>query len=199
MDDFIKDFGATIVSLIAVLFGLLSTLLAYEYNRSTIKQKQQEEERKEIYTKLNSFYGPFSQCLGISFELYRLFTHANQEGVRTLVLLLEGKKLQGNDKFLMEQILEVEAQMTKLILKKSGLVDDEDLRELLSKAATHFRLIRLAYQGVLQGEPERFADHVFPREITPRIEAEIEKLKARLNELNTEIDRGFFTQLLEKI
>ena len=168
-----------------ILLGLAGLALGYYFNRRQIKQKNIEEERKEIYKKLNSFYGPLRQLLGISFELYERLRASRPEDYRTLVSLLKGEKFEGNDKILLEQILEVEKAMDKLILEQSGLVDNEELHRLLSKAAAHFRLLRLAYEGNLTGQADRFKDHVFPRELTPKIEEEIRKLKARLDQLNT--------------
>ena len=177
MIEFIKNIGPIIV-------GLAGLLLAYYFNERSIKQKNVEDERKEIYKKLNSFYGPLLQLLGISFELYELLKFSRPEDYRTLISLLQGEKFEGNDKILLEQILDVEEAMDKLILEQSGLVEDKGLHDLISKVGAHFRVLRLAYKGNLTGQVDRFKEHVFPRALTPRIEQEIKRLNDRLKELN---------------
>jgi hypothetical protein len=178
MIEFIKTIGP-------ILVGLAGLWVGYYFNKRTIKQKNVEEERKEIYKKLNSFYGPLLQLLGISFELSELLRFSRPKGFRTLIALLEGEKFVGNDKILLEQILDVEKAMDKLILEQSGLVEDEVLHALISKVGAHFRVLRLAYEGTLTGQIDRFGEHVFPGEITPRIEQEIKRLNDRLKQLNT--------------
>lgn len=41
-----------------IIVGLAGLFLGFVYNQRSLKQKQHEDERKEIYKKLNSFYGP---------------------------------------------------------------------------------------------------------------------------------------------
>ena len=175
--EFIKALGPVIVGLVALLVG-------YYYNKRLLTQKNHEDERKEIYKKLNSFYGPMKQLLGVSLELYERLTASRPKDFRTLVTLLNGQKFEGNDKILLEQILDVGEHMDKLILEQSGLVDDEQLQKLLSQMSAHFRVIRLAYKGDLAGQASRFEGNVFPRDITITIEKEITRLKKRLDELN---------------
>jgi hypothetical protein len=177
MLEFFKSIAPTIVALAALLLG-------YYYNKRLLTQKNHEDERKEIYKKLNSFYGPMKQLLGVSFELYGRLTSSRPKEFRTLVALLKGEKFEGNDKILLEQILEVEEHMDRLVLEQSGLVDDDQLQQLLSKVSAHFRVIRLAYKGDLVGQASRFEGNVFPRDITAMIEKEITRLKNRLEALN---------------
>jgi hypothetical protein len=84
--------------------------------------------------------------------------------------------------------------MEEMILTNSGLIDDEELKQVLQRASAHYTLLRLAYEGQITGQIERFKEHVFPRELTPKIEAEIARLKGRLEELNREIYRGRFVR-----
>lgn len=195
MREIIKDFGPTVVSFLALLVSALSALLVSDINRRTLIQKQQDDERKEIYKKLNSFYGPFRQLIGKSFELYGLFTRVREPGFRTLTALLAGERFEGNDKTLLEQILKVTDELDKLILNNSGLIDDEDLKQVLQKASAHFTLLRLASEGHLAGQEERFKDHIFPRDLTPKIEEEIKRLNGRLNHLNTEVYQSVFKRI----
>ncbi len=198
MREIIKDFGPTLVSFLALFVSALSALLVSDINRRTLVQKQQDDERKEIYKKLNSFYGPFRQLLGKSFELYGLFTRSREPDFRTLTALLAGEKFEGNDKILLEQILKITDEMDKLILNNSGLIDDEGLKQVLQKASAHFTILKLASEGHIAGEQERFKDHVFPRDLTPKIEEEISRLKNRLDQLNTEVYRSVFKRIFTR-
>jgi len=199
MRDAVKDLGPTFISFLAVLVSLVSTRLVSEFNRRSLVQKQQDDERKEIYKKLNEFYGPFQQLLGKSFELYQIFNRSRGGSPRTLIALLEGQSFDGNDKVLLEQILKVTDKMEEMILTKSGLIDDGELKPVLQRASTHFTLIHLAYEGQIIGQTERFEGHVFPKELAPKIESEIERLKKRLDELNTEVYRSPLVQFFRKV
>jgi hypothetical protein len=173
-----------ITTLAPIIVGLVALLVGYHYNKRLLTQKNHEDERKEIYKKLNSFYGPVRQLLGTSYEFSNLLRASRPEEFRTLVFLLEGNSFEGNDKVVLQQILEIGKHIERLVRDKSGLVEDKNLYELLWKLSTHIRLIRLASQGKLKGQRERFEEHVFPREIGEKIEKEILRLNTRLTELN---------------
>ena len=175
--DYIKTFGPIIIGLAGIFFG-------YLLNIKTLRKSQIEEERKEIYNKLNEFYGPVQQLIKKNFMLYELFKVGKDKNFRTLTALLEGKKFEGNDKQLLEQIILVDKELEKLIISKSGLVDDAKLREILAKATTHFNVISLAYNGNLRDEPMRFSNYVYPKELESKIEEQITTLKKRLEEIN---------------
>lgn len=177
MLEFIKAMGPIIV-------GLAGLYIGYRYNERSLTQKSHEDERKEIYKKLNSFYGPVRQLLGTSFEFSNLLRASRPDDFRTLVFLLEGGLFEGNDKVVLQQILEIGEQIERLIQEQSGLVEDKNLYELLWKLSTHIRLIRLASKGELKSQRQRFEQYVFPREIVDKIEKEILRLNARLAELN---------------
>jgi hypothetical protein len=182
--DFLKDYGPTILGFGGTFVGILTLILAYWYNDRLLRQKQHEEERNDIYAKLNGFYGPFRQLLGVSKDLFDQFTYSKPAGFRTLIALIEGETFRGNDKALLEQILVVTGSIDKLILEKSGLVNDLELHSLLSKASTHFQLMRLAYEGRLHGEPDRFERYIFPRELAGKIDTHINGLQDRLKQLD---------------
>jgi hypothetical protein len=167
-----------------IVIGLAGLYIGYRYNERSLTQKGHEDERKEISKKLNSFYGPVRQLLGTSFEFYKVLTLSRPKDFRTLVFLLEGGIFEGNDAVLLQLILDVGENIERLIDEQSGLVDNKDLYELLWKLRTHIRLISLAANGKLKGEKERFEQHVFPRDVTDKIEKEILRLNARLAELN---------------
>jgi hypothetical protein len=177
MTDFIIGIGPIIVGLAGIIFG-------YIFNIRMMKRQNHEDERKEIYKKLNAFYGPFQQRLEKTHELYGIFTDSRELEFRTLTALLKGTKFVGNDKILLEEILKINAEMEKLIIVQSGLIDDASLRQLLAKAGTHFRILDVIYRNDTQGDSQRFKSYIFPKELGTKIEDEIQKLKQRLNEIN---------------
>jgi len=50
-----------------------------------------------------------------------MFRPAPDENFRALTALLEGKKFEGNDKILLEQIIDVSKKLDELIVKRIGM------------------------------------------------------------------------------
>lgn len=185
VEDFSKyltAFGPIIAAGAALIVAFL---VQNRYNQKVIRQKQREDERKEIYTKLKEFYGPLQRLRGKSNELHTLFK--NGRSFATLIKLLEGEPFSGNDKKLLESIIKIGRRTDRLILNEGGWVEDSALRKMLDKVSTHYTLIELAAKGELKGDEERFKNFVFPREIDSEIEKEMNRLNARLKELDEEI------------
>lgn len=174
--EWIKAWGPIIV-------GILSVLAALFANWRLLKSKSREEERNEINKKLSEFYGTFIQLRKKSVMLYRVFVEGKEEHYRTLPSILRGDEFSSNDRSLLKEIISINEQLEDLIVKKSGYVEDRELRDLLGKATTHFNIMSLAYNGLINGEIEKFEKYLFPRELDDRIESEIEKLNKRLNDL----------------
>jgi hypothetical protein len=197
---YIKDVLLAVAAIASVIVSFIAALLVRDFNKRTLKQKQQEEERKAIHEKLNSFYGPLQRLRGKSKMLADIFKNAEYfngktgDERRTLVVLLKGHEFVGNDLQLLEEIIRIGRKSEILIMQKSGLVDDERVRKILDKAATHYTLIRLAKQKKLNQDVERFKEYVFPEEIDGILENEIKNLNMRLHILNTEIERNLFSQ-----
>ena len=179
--EYMQIIGPIFIGLVGVLVGVL---LAFYNNKMTIENKQRDDERAEIYKKLNEFYGPFEQLRKKSLRLYQLFTVGKDDSFRTLPALLRGEIFSENNRKLLEEIIRIDEQLEKLILDKSGLLDQGEIRDLLAKAATHFHIISLAFNGQLHGEPDRFNDYVFPRELDGKISEQINTLKERLKKMN---------------
>lgn len=197
--EFVKGVGPTATAILA----LLATVV---YNRKSIRQRQQEiletlrqktdeadrtfhlkrneDRRAEITRQLNDFYGPMRQLLGISDVLHRKFKNGRK--FRTLTRLLQGTRFEGNDKVLLDEIMRVTQQIQELIQRGSGVVTDEELRSTLATAGAHFSILRLAAAQELTGEPERFADVVFPERIRPLVNREIDRLQEELRRLRME-------------
>jgi len=178
----LKDSLPSIISLIAVLVSFFAVWSSQTHNKRTLIQKAREDDIRDIQEKLNSFYGPFRQLLTTSRNLYRLFSLGKPHDFRTLVALIEGKVFHGNDAVLLREIVDVTQKIDRLIMEKSGLID-ESLQPLMAQASTHFRLMLLASKGELHGDTDRFTEDVFPRELGQKIDAEIERLRSRRDQL----------------
>jgi hypothetical protein len=116
--------------------------------------------------------------------LYELFSEGKGEKFKTLTALLKGVEFTDNDGKLLEEIIKIDKKLEDLILNKSGLVDDDEITTLLSKAAAHFNIINLAFDGQITGDVERFEEYVYPKELDNKIEARIKTLQQRLKELD---------------
>jgi hypothetical protein len=116
--------------------------------------------------------------------LYELFSEGKGEEFKTLTALLKGVEFTDNDGKLLEEIIKIDKKLEDLILNKSGLVDDDEITTLLSKAAAHFNIINLAFDGQITGDVERFEEYVYPKELDNKIEARIKTLQQRLKELD---------------
>lgn len=153
-------------------------------SKRTSEPQREEDERQEINRKLHDLYGPLQQRLHRTKTLSQIFRTGRSSDFRTLTALLQGEKFIGNDQTLVEEIIAIGQEIEELLVTQGGLIADPDLRDLLVKAGTHFRILRMAYEGKLIGDVDRFKDYVFPRELDQAVEDQIQKLQARLAEFN---------------
>lgn len=169
------------------IVALAGIILAGYINWGMLKQKRVEDERREIYKKLNSFYGPFQQLRGRTRELYQSFALTKkdkQKEFATLTALLESHDFDQNDKALLEEIVRLTRQSDELIIENAGLIDDPELRELFTKVGAHWHILRLAYEGNLSGNSDTFRRYSFPWEIDQKVEDKIKNLQESLARLN---------------
>ncbi len=182
---------AAITAIVSALVGYRNYLLSKHLNEVTMRQREyeliqkaHEEERKEIYRKLNSFYGPLSHLLTTNGILYRQFKRNKPEEYSLLISLLNKETFVGNDEALVKEIFKVNAKVQELVLSQSGLVDSPVLSEMLARATAHYSLIQLAQNGDLQGDTQNYLQHMYPYELIDLVQEEAKKLKARLKTLN---------------
>lgn len=190
----IKDYMplfATIVTAVVAIISLRSNL---SMTLRTLKDKAREEERKAIREKIDQFYGPFILLREKSKSLYEdLFlarrtsdeTHqfAGPDGkYRTVLALVRGYPFNEADKALLEQITEIGRETATLIQTKMGLVDDDQLRAVLSKATVHFWVMEQLMKGKFIKD-QQFSKFVFPRELDDQVKARLSRLTQRLTEL----------------
>ncbi len=181
--------SAVIAAVVSLVIGVITT----RYQRSMLREKRIEDKRKEIYKKLNDFYGPMKQYLAKSYRLYELFRvdkdanrAENEPRFSTLTALIRGTQFQGDDKEILDEIIRLGEDMENLILEKAGLVDDSELGdELLPDALAHFFLIRIANQGRLKKDYNSYVLHTFPNKLPEAIDRRINQLRTELKELNS--------------
>lgn len=179
--NWLGDLAPSVVALMALFFSFYQLWL-------NSKLKKKEIRRGEIYKKLNEFYGPFAHLRKKSDILYNKF----QEDYRkkdphfsTLRYLLKGHKFSPNENSLLEEIIKIGAECESLIYEKSGLIDDEILsKDLIPKASTHYLLLRLAYNGGLNGDITKYADSTFPIQIDVELARRKRELEHELKMLS---------------
>ncbi len=183
----LRDIGYLITGFAAVA-GLLLTYRASLQNRhlaiTQLQRNVNDEKAKALQKKLDDFFGPLVQLRSTSNLLYDVFRsrQPDPENFRTLTALLSEVPFEGNDKVLLDEIIKIGKETEELIFKSSGLVDGE-LQQLLGKATAHYRILRLAHEGLLKGEPEKFKAHVYPRELDRVIAQKIGEIQAEMNQL----------------
>jgi hypothetical protein len=189
--------GVPLMSLVVSIGALILTYKltkgAWEEARRnaerTLQHQVKETEAKAIREKLDVFFGPLIQLRSTSNILYDALRGAqpNPENFRTLKAVLEGFQFDANSKMLVEEIIALGKLTEELIATKAGLIDEE-IAEIVWKLQAHYRVLRLAYNGALKGEYDRFKDHVFPRGIDEALHAKASNLKARLKWLTSSAD-----------
>lgn len=176
--------ASTIVALVGVRMALRNT-------QATLYQKSNEAEVKELQARLNDFYGPFNQISRENELVSREFRDRhkkNDPNFRTLIALLDEQwrtALDKSDKALVDRMIQNGSDLRKLIRDKSGLVDVK-IVPILAKAAAHFAVLEMASKGEIEAEPGRFDEYVYPRELDPAIEKEINRLNDRIRTLLSE-------------
>ncbi len=119
------------------------------------------------------------------------------EGGRRKVVLSD------SDQKLLDEIIELEKKIEEHIVKNCGLVEDPTLAfsyvpaantaeidpkqvegmGLLAILITHFRVLRMAYEGKIRSEIERYRSWVYPRELDAKLRKNIEALQQELRNL----------------
>ena len=179
-----KELVTSIGSMTGVLAVIVSAATIWVNRKMSLRsltQKANEEKARNLQERLDKFYGPLIQFRNQSRLLYKAFKGRQPDpaNFRTLTALLSGKNFDNNDKVLLDEIIKIGKDTETLIKQSSGLVD-EDLQEILGKATTHYLVLRLAYEKLLQGDVDQFQEYVFPNELDHAIKQKIESIKQEL-------------------
>lgn len=160
-----------------------------ELKRQEFARQRTRERAELVRSKLDSFYYPYKQLSDTNRLLHQSLKarQPNPDKFRTLTSLLEGHEFSKDDQSLICELVKIGAQLEVLLASRSGLVDDSELRSIFATAATHFRILRMASEGALRGDSERFAEKVYPRELDERLDAQIAALVEQLRVLEAEM------------
>ena len=183
--------GTLLQWLVPALIGLLGALagavVAGRYQKYALQKSHEEarrvERREDIARKLDEFYGPVSILLYESEMWHDLLK--NGDDYRTLTALIGGRRFTGDDAALLDEVMRTTDQISALIVEKGGLVEEEpsELTVLLSKARTHYRLLRLAAGNKLTEDAERFGNYVYPKELDDALRDRKAELEEQLRAL----------------
>lgn len=169
--------------ILAFFAAIRSTDLAQRANRAALAQKANETELDAIERKLDDFLGPYLQLSHTNRLLQRNLRERqpDPEAFRTMILLLDPAwrdRLSIGDRTLVEEIIKIDGQLELLIRRSAGLVD-ATIQPYLARASAHFRMIRLAFKGKLDNDPDRYAKYVYPRSLDAVLNLEVARLQGR--------------------
>lgn len=185
------QWGPVLVGLFAIYKAGQSQERGLNIQAEQLEIAKRKNRADEISRKLQKFYGPYRQACAQTKELYTRFALSLKdefgkrgEAFRTLIYLVEGKPLSVSDRATLDQILEINKGILKLIESESGLVEKVALHELLAQHSVHIRTLALAAEGKLSGETSAYENIVFPREVDTACESEIRRLNDELDVLS---------------
>ena len=186
-------------------------------NSKRLMQRDVMKEKKDYNKKkLDEFYYPLTRYLQDSKDLFKIFIQDKPKNFRTLTHLLDplqsyenGIKvtLTTNDKALLKSIFDKGTQIQNLIANKSSIIDDNEFIDeylpardyshitypiglnLLGLLTAHLRIIKIAFEGDLTGEVDKYKIYVFPNEINIRVNAKIVKLEQLVKACDLEMAR----------
>lgn len=184
--------GKDLAALLTGLGGLLGVAVAAlaiwsngRTSRATTIQKANETELDSLESKLDNFYGPYLQLSSTN----RLIAtdlksrHPSRGQMRILLLLLDPawkQNFKPGDIAFVEEILSIDAKLLELIQEKSGLTSSA-VQPYLWRAASHFRIIKLASEGKLENDSQRYAHYVYPQQLDEILELETQRIHGRIN------------------
>lgn len=180
-----------ILPFLGTLIGAFITLITVHITNSKTKK---EKRVAEIQRKLNDFYKPLLFLLkkdSAFFDIFNLEAKkvAQSTGIeyRTLDFLITGKHQSSNfsetDKYLLNEILVINSQISDLIVKNMGLID-KDLYQPLIELSRHYELLRLAENGKIENE-DVYKKYVYPIDIKDKVQLKVDELYDELKELDT--------------
>ena len=107
--------------------------------------------------------------------------------LRTLPMLLDQaarSKLSPNDVAIVDEVIRINQELSKLIHPFAGQLD-EAVQAHLWRADAHFRVIVLAHERKLEGDVERLRElYVYPEELDAVLTAEVERIRGRCDLLS---------------
>lgn len=177
-----------IAYLISPLISLIGVgIIVYFTRRNTISEqwlKINEAEAEYLQNKLDRFYGPFILESDANHLMARDLRsrQPDPEAYRLLDKLFDKQwreNLSPGDRALVEEICQTGERLAGVIKENSGLVDSKIL-PYISRAITHFRVLRLAYEEKLGDDSAPFLRYVYPKSLDPVLKLELDRLHERM-------------------
>ena len=188
-------FVAAIVSIVVAL-KINSRAMAQRDSefQKAITQRSNESELTLLQERLDKFYGPYLQLSETNALLAREFISRQRDpDFRTLPALLDSerrKQLSGdkNDWTIVSEIMQIDGELDRMIRENAGLVDSK-LQEYLARVSAHYRIIRLAYEDKLSGDPHGSFSryYVYTWQLDKVLKLEIERLQNRCTLLRRQL------------
>jgi hypothetical protein len=185
-------------------------------NRRLIERSHLIEKRNSLEKKLTEFYIPLRHHLEQSKTMFKMFLKDKPEGFRTLTYLLNPQQEYGeqkekvlldkNDNALLQKIIDVGVKIEDLINEKGFLIGSdtefvdkympgegyqhifyENDLTLISLLVSHLLTIRMAFNGDITGQVQKFESFVFPNEINSRVNKKIQEFEQNVSTYELQI------------
>lgn len=208
-----KTIVVALITLSGVIGGIIATFihnyLDRKYKDKVVKKEKLHRQLEEYYRPYLGYLQHLKSLSKLLFvdkpENFRLLTYLlNKKQEYTYKDgSIKQYQLSNHDIVLMEQMFAYYESIEKLINEKSSLVDDKVLlKEYIPNPAItdivaddvkglglnallirHFHLIKSASEGQIDGDEDKYASYVYPREINAILEQKIDELSKALNSL----------------
>ncbi|WP_027528695.1 hypothetical protein [Bradyrhizobium sp. Ec3.3] len=173
------------VALFVSYFVSSRTLKASMANtEASVWQKANEVEMSAIQEQLDRFFGPVMQMSEVNRLLSRDLRARQPDSRRFLLLesLFDREwlnKLPKGEQALVAEIA-ANAQSLRGFIEKNAKMVNAKVQPYLSRVATHYRILELAYEGKLGDHAKPFVDlYVFPVQIDEVLSLEVKRLERR--------------------
>ena len=181
------------IAAIPALIAAIVSIVEVRNSHKTMKRMHDDDQLKlanekrkaDAKHKLEAFYYPYLLIAKENTSLYDVFRaehSAQDKNFRTLPALLSNKQFSDNDRAILEQIIENDHQLKKLINENANMIDDNGLREALTRSATHYTIIELAFRKKITGEVDRFRPYVHPNDVYEKVEKKARALEEVLRD-----------------
>lgn len=179
-----------ILPFIGTILGAVITLVTVRISNSKNKKEKRAAEIQQILT---DFYNPLLFLFKKDSAFFAIFNLEEKElsqksgyEYKTLDFLISNKHnlptFSETDRYLLDKILEINSQISQLIVNNMGIID-KDLSLPLVELSIHYELLSLAEQGKIKNA-EEYKKYVYPLDIKEKVQNKVDKLYAELKKLN---------------
>lgn len=194
-----------LVASIAVWASMVNTGRTVEGARQNAEAQRWRDANQAELARLEALIGTFHVPYKVLSEANHIMARdlrarLGDPNFRMLTSLLDSdwrQKLSTGDAVLVEEICRNGRGLKAFIEAHGGSADDQ-LAEHLARAATHFRILWLAYKGALGNDSAPFERYVYPRALDYAIDADLARIKTRCVALRASpsVDHGLIPALV---